>query len=224
MKMREEQFEQMHYVIRYPEDYSQNKKYPLLFFFHGAGGRGENIDTLKNNPIFSIISKHERFPFLIVAPLCNTNTWFDLFETIKKFVLMIEKKPYTDKKRVYAMGASMGGYLTWQLAMSMPERFAAIIPICGGGMYWNAERLKNVPVWAFHGGKDEIVFPEESRKMVEAVNRAGGIARLTIYPENGHDAWSDTYADYRVFQWLLSHKNSNTKKLEDNYRDSMIYG
>ena len=98
MKMREEQFEQMHYVIRYPEDYSQNKKYPLLFFFHGAGGRGENIDTLKNNPIFSIISKHERFPFLIVAPLCNTNTWFDLFETIKKFVLMIEKKPYTDKK------------------------------------------------------------------------------------------------------------------------------
>ena len=88
--------------------------------------------------------------------------------------------------------------------MSRPDLFAAIIPICGGGMYWNAARLKNVPVRAFHGKRDSTVCIEESEKMVEAVRRAGGDAQLTVYPENGHDAWTDTYQNPDVFAWLLT--------------------
>ena len=115
------------------------------------------------------------------------------------------------------MGASMGGYAVWQLAMSMPEHFAAIVPICGGGMYWNAGRLANLPIWAFHGGKDKYVLPEESQKMVDAVNENGGRAKLTVYPENAHDAWSDTYKNKQVFLWLL--ENTNNRKEDKNEGD-----
>jgi predicted peptidase len=118
----------------------------------------------------------------------------------------------------------MGGYATWQLAMSLPEYFAAIVPICGGGMYWNAGRLVNVPVWAFHGQKDPVVLPEESVKMVEAVKHNGGNARLTLYPENAHDAWSDTYRNPEVFEWLLTNENQNAMKLTEQYKGSDIYG
>ena len=147
-----------------------------------------------------------------------------MFERLKSFVNKIIDEPFCDKNRVYLMGASMGGYATWLLAMSMPEIFAAIVPICGGGLYWNAERLVNVPIWAFHGAKDDTVFCEESEKMVEAVNKCGGKAKLTIYPENGHNAWSDTYSNPEVFSWLLSHTNHNTKEIADKYNDSKIYG
>ena len=132
--------------------------------------------------------------------------------------------PFVDRDRIYVMGASMGGYATWQLAMSMPECFAAIVPICGGGMYWNASMLVNVPVWAFHGAKDTTVFLEESVKMVEAVKRHGGDAKLTVYPENSHDAWSETYANPDVYSWLLQHSNKNKQKCSDEYNKPEIYG
>ena len=102
----------------------------------------------------------------------------------------------------------MGGYATWQMAMSYPELFAAIIPICGGGMYWNAERLVNMGVWAFHGEKDQVVFKEESEKMVEAIKGSGGNAKLTVYPECLHDAWTKTFQNDGVWKWLLSNNRS----------------
>jgi predicted peptidase len=105
----------------------------------------------------------------------------------------------------------MGSYAAWQLGMSLPHVFAAMVPICGGGMYWNAERLKNVPVWAFHGADDTLVYPEESAKMVEAVNACGGNAVLTVYEGIGHTVWLDVYSDAAVFEWLLSHEKQREK-------------
>lgn len=214
----------LQYAVRYPSNYEPGKQYPVLFLFHGAGGRGTDINVLLDNPFFRITNKYEDFPFLTIAPLCSANTWFDLFGDVKRLVAEILSQPSADPQRVYAIGASMGGYMTWQLAMSIPDVFAAIAPICGGGMYWNAARLLNVPVWAFHGGKDDTVFPEESEKMVDAVRKAGGHARLTIYPENGHNAWSDTYSNPEVFAWLLQQVNSNDRPLSDRFTDSNIYG
>ncbi len=217
-------FEKLTYILKYPKNYEEGKKYPVIMFLHGAGGRGDDIELVRTNPFFNITNKYEDFPFIVAAPQCCTNTWFDAFETLKRLTLSIYDSDFTDKEHFYAMGASMGGYASWQLAMSMPDLFAAIAPICGGGMYWNAARLVNVPVWAFHGALDGCVFPEESGKMVDGVNNAGGCAKLTIYPNNNHDAWSDTYANKEVFEWLLSNKNSNEKEIEDYYKDSKIYG
>ena len=153
-------FEKMKYIVSYPSNYNENVKYPLILFFHGAGSRGEDITILENNPYFLITDEIENFPFITIAPQCYENTWFDIFETLKRFALFINKLNFVDTNRFYIMGASMGGYATWQLAMSMPECFTAIVPICGGGMYWNASRLVNTPVWAFHGAKDDCVFLE----------------------------------------------------------------
>lgn len=224
MKKEHKIFNGMKYIINYPSNFEEGKAYPVIVFLHGAGSRGENISLLEGNPFFHITDNLNEFPFISIAPLCHTNTWFDIFETLKNLVYHIMKFDFVDKKRIYLMGASMGGYATWQLAMSMPEYFAAAVPICGGGMYWNAERLKNVPIWAFHGEKDNVVSVEESKKMVDSVNQKGGHAKLTIYPENGHDAWSDTYSNHSVYSWLLSHLNCNTEKITDIYDDSKTFG
>jgi predicted peptidase len=116
------------------------------------------------------------------------------------------KQYRVDSRRVYLTGESMGGYGTWALAAAHPERFAAIAPICGGGEPASADRLKGVPTWAFHGADDKVVPPEESRKMVAAIQHAGGDARLTIYPGVGHDSWTTTYRDQRLYGWLSAHR------------------
>ena len=225
MNINEYRLGKIRYIIKIPNNFKDDKKYPVILFLHGAGSRGEDINQLKTNPYFTITeSKIKDFPFITVAPLCTKNTWFDLWECLENLVLEILKQPFVDAERIYLMGASMGGYGTWQLAMSMPEIFAAIVPICGGGMYWNAGRLINTPIWAFHGAKDSTVLCVESEKMVNRVNALGGNARLTVYPENAHDAWSDTYKNPEVFKWLLDHKNSNAKELVDLYKDNKIYG
>ena len=200
------EFERMQYLVRYPEGYEEGKRYPVIIMLHGAGSRGTNFYTLRGNDYFTVTEQFEDFPFITVAPQCHANTWFDLFETLRGFTEMIAYSGFCDESRLYATGQSMGGYALWQLAMSMPEYFAAIAPICGGGMYWNAQRLKNVPVWAFHGELDDIVKVEESIKMVDAVNEAGGNARLTLYPDCGHDSWVRAYSDRSLFEWFLSNK------------------
>ena len=222
--MQKLQLGELKYVIRYPQGFSESEKYPVLLFLHGAGSRGDNLDNVIANPFFTLTDQHEQFPFVCVAPFCSKNTWFDLWEHLEKLVVEVSNLPFADKSRIYLMGASMGGYGTWQLAMSMPEYFAAIVPICGGGMYWNIGRIKDVPVWAFHGAKDTTVLVEESVKMVNALNDNGGNAKLTIYPENGHDAWSDTYSNPDVFAWLLQHTKKIQSEYFDKYSDSNIYG
>lgn len=217
-------FQNIQYLLKKPNDFNPEMNYPVLLFLHGAGTRGNDIRKLYTNPFFQLIESHHDFPFVIVAPLCEENTWFDIWERLKMLVNEIAALPFTDRDRIYLMGASMGGYATWQLAMSMPEHFAAIVPICGGGMYWNAGRLVNVPIWAFHGAKDSTVLLEESIKMVETVKHYGGDSRLTVYPENGHDAWSDTYRNPEVFAWLLKQKKKSDNNCCDDYNNSEKYG
>jgi predicted peptidase len=195
----------MQYLIRYPKGYKVGVKYPTVFLFHGAGARGTNVRELMGNDFFTVAAKRDDYPFVTVAAQCHEETWFDLFETVKSFVQEVTGYGFCDRKRVYAIGYSMGGYAVWQLGISMPWMFAAIVPICGGGMYWNASRFKDLPVWAFHGEKDETVKVEESKKMVDAINACGGNAKLTIYPEVAHHSWENAYVEPELFNWLLSH-------------------
>lgn len=224
MKLELFQFEKLDYFIRFPDGYRDGEKYPVIVFLHGAGTRGDDIEILRNHVFFKEIAKHADFPFIVVAPHCKKNMWYDVFERLKRLVLYVANSTFADINRIYLMGASMGGFGSWQLAMSLPELFAAVVPICGGGLKWSASRLVNVPIWAFHGGKDTLVEPEESIKMVDAVNKCGGNAKLTLYPENGHDAWTATWRNYEVFEWLLSNINNNAPCIEEMYNNSDIYG
>ena len=224
MHYQEANFQGLSYLVRYPEGFDPTRPCPTLLFLHGAGTRGRDMQLLRNNPFFQEIEKLGDFPFLVVAPLCHESTWFEVWERLMALARNTAGLPFVDSSRLYLMGASMGGYGTWQLAMSLPEYFAAIVPICGGGMFWNALRLVNVPVWAFHGALDPVIPVAESQKMVDAVNTAGGSAKLTIYPKNEHNAWSDTYSNPEVFRWLLSHRNENTTDIKDPYHNITQHG
>ena len=219
------EFKKIKYVVIFPDNFDKNQKYPLIFKFHGAGGRGNDITPLLRDSAFLHQRKNfSDFPFMTIMPLCHENTWFDMWEQLKEFVLYTTTLPNVDKERIYLMGASMGGYATWAMAMSTPDIFAAIVPICGGGMYWNAARLVNVPIWAFHGAKDDVVLLRESEIMVQRVNEFGGNAKLTIYPENEHNSWDATFSNPEVYEWLLSHKNENASQIIDIYNDIKKYG
>jgi predicted peptidase len=107
---------------------------------------------------------------------------------------------------VYLTGLSMGGMWTYGWASLRPERFAAIAPVCGDWDAADACRLKSIPVWAFHGAKDNVVPIDGDRAMIEAIKACGGDARLSVYPDTGHDSWTAAYADPELFTWLLQQR------------------
>ncbi len=195
----------LHYLQYTPEKEGQ---LPLIFYIHGAGSRGDNLEVLKGNPALGRILEHVGQDAVIVAPQCYANTWFELYESLLEFIEFHIHQPNIDTTRVYITGASMGGYTTWQLCMSRPAWFAAAVPICGGGMYWNAAQLKDMPIWAFHGVQDAVVYAEESIKMVKAVNQCGGNAKLTIFPQDSHDSWTRAYSTDELWTWLFKQKRS----------------
>ena len=211
------------YVFSAPEDFDENKKYPTIFFLHGAGTRGTDIKPLINNPYFK---QTEAFKLDIVtfAPQCYKDSWFDIFEQLQDFIEFALENKFVDKEKVYVVGASMGGYATWQIAMTMPDKFAAIVPVCGGGMYGNAARLKNVKVWAFHGSEDDIVYVNESINMVDSVNKNGGEAKLTICEGVGHASWINAYTNPELFEWLLSQSKTREENFENKFNNEELFG
>jgi predicted peptidase len=121
-----------------------------------------------------------------------------------------------DEERVYVTGLSMGGFGTWSLAQAHPERFAAIAPICGGGNPELAGNLRHVPVWAFHGAKDNVVPLSASQEMVDALKAIGADVKFTIYPEAYHDAWTETYENPQLYEWLLQHKRFSSDETKSS--------
>ncbi len=216
-------FNEISYVMVKPKDFAETDKYPTIIFMHGAGTRGNDIEKLKTNPFFNLSIPHIE-NCITFAPHCNSDTWFDIFEQVLDFCKFVSEHRNTDRSRIYLIGASMGAYAVWQMAMSKPELFAAIVPICGGGMYWNSSRLKNIPIWAFHGKDDTCVSVNESIKMVNCINENGGNAKLTIYENTGHDAWSETYKNETVFKWLFSNVKRSEHTEYTNFYDSKTHG
>ncbi len=197
------------YLLYLPGDYEKQDSWPLLVFLHGAGERGSDLNRVKAHGPAKQIEAGQELPFVVVSPQCPAGKWWPALdrEVMALVDEMIEKHK-VDPDRVTLTGLSMGGYGTWAIGSLYPERFAAVVPICGGGRPFLAGGLKDVPVWAFHGAKDPVVPLRESEQMVEAVNRAGGTAKLTVYPEAMHDSWTETYDNPDVYAWLLSHSKA----------------
>ncbi|MBM4042568.1 MAG: phospholipase [Planctomycetes bacterium] len=194
------------YLLYLPPGYERGRKrWPLLLFLHGAGERGKDPELVKKHGPPRLIAEGHEFPFIVVSPQCpKGQSWST--DVLHALLDELGGSYRVDTRRVYLTGLSMGGYGTWSLACERPERFAAIAPICGGGNRLLAHGLKDVPVWAFHGAKDEVVPLAESERMVDAVKGCGGKAKLTVYPEAGHDSWTPTYASPALYKWLLKHR------------------
>ena len=199
------------YLFFLPKDYYSdiNTCWPLILFLHGMGERGANLELVKIHGIPKIIKTQTDFPFITVSPQCPIEyVWRDddMQQAVEDILLKIVKNYRVDKTRIYVTGLSMGGYGTWSLAARRPDLFAAAVPICGGGDPATVNVLKNLPIWVFHGGLDEVVLPKESEKMVRALEKAGGKVRYTLYPEAYHDSWTETYDNTALYDWLLSNR------------------
>ena len=197
--------------------------YPLVLFLHGAGERGDdNEKQLAYLPTWLAEEANRRkYPCFVLAPQCRTDRrWVEIDWSDKKSLPQkpemtvdmaaavaaldaVTKAEPVDPGRVFLTGISMGGYGSWDLAARMPERFAAVIPICGGGDEATAPKFEGLPIWCFHGDADKAVPVERSRTMVEAVKAAGGRVQYTEYAGVGHDSWTPAYRDAATLDWLF---------------------
>lgn len=202
---------QADYLIYLPEGYEEStQNWPMVLFLHGAGERGSDIDFVKRNGPPKLVEEGHRFPFILVSPQCPERTIWDN-KMLIALLDDIESTYRVDKSREYLTGLSMGGHATWSLAIQYPERFAAIIPVCARGYSQDVYVLKDVPVWVFHGEKDDIVPITDGEKMAQALKEAGGNVKFTIYPEANHDSWTETYNNPKIYEWLLSHSVDKKK-------------
>ena len=202
------------YLLFLPEGYGkEQKRWPLILFLHGAGERGDDLEKVKKHGPPKIVETRRDFPFIVVSPQCPEGVWWTAkTETLINLLDEIVARYDVDTERVYLTGLSMGGYGSWALASEYPDRFAAVVPICGGGNRMMSLTLKDVPIWAFHGAKDSVVPLKESKEMVDAINARGGSAKLTVYPDANHDSWTQTYDNQELYDWLLQYRRVSKEK------------
>lgn len=200
---------QYKYLSYTPKNYETDKdaKFPLVLFLHGAGERGEDVNVVRVHGPLKLVGQGKEFPFVIIAPQCPRNGWWSAVQ-LGLLLDEVQQKYRIDPDRVYVTGLSMGGFGTWALALEYPDRFAAIAPICGGGDPYDAMRLKSMPIWAFHGGRDNVVPIRLTQEMVGALKQVGNDAKFTIYPEARHDSWTQAYNTPELYTWLLDHRRT----------------
>ncbi len=184
----------------------KNGSLPLVIQLHGAGERGDGKESLSLVDVhgFSKVIADKEFPCIFVMPQCPIGSfWAAKVESIIAFINQITEKYDIDTSKIYLTGLSMGGYGTWYTAMARPDLFAAIVPVCGGGMAWGASVLK-MPIWVFHGACDTTVLPTQSDEMVEKLTSLGADVRYSRPDGVGHNVWDYAYNE-ELIDWLLSH-------------------
>ncbi len=199
------------HLVFLPRDYSEGatRRWPLIVFLHGAGERGTNLARVAVHGPPKIAAARPDFPFVVISPQCADGDFWQV-PALEALLDDALRRYAVDPRRVYLTGLSMGGSGTWAWATAHPERFAAIVPICGGGdpvplMVAGGARkeaLARLPVWAFHGARDTVVPLAWSERMIEALRRLGNQPKFTVYPEAGHDSWTAAYHDPALFEWL----------------------
>ena len=207
-KWKSNNFFNFDYIEYLPENFDSCKKYPLLFYLHGAGERGDDLDSIAMHGYLQYVKEENaEYPFIIIAPQCPDGKYWGCFtESLLNFLDFVCEKLPVDKSRVYLTGISMGGTGTYMLAMAAPERFAAIAPICGSGICWYAGALKNIPTYIFHGDCDTVIPITESTTMLKNINLSGGNAKMDIYNGVGHNAWDYAYKGDKLYKWMLKFK------------------
>lgn len=187
---------------------------PLLVYLHGAGERGDTPDKLDHilrHGIPRLLSEGKEIPAVVLCPQCPTNAvWDNIVFEVKALIDQVAREYTSPADCILLTGSSMGGYGTFALALAHPTLFAAIAPISGGNMSWRASNLVSTPVYAVHGKEDTLVPPVCSELMVDAVNGAGGKAKLLLLDGMGHnDAIDYAYRHTEVIRWLLSQKRTD---------------
>ena len=208
-----------------PAHVEPGHRYPLVILFHGAGERGtNNVAQLQwgATPLLSYMRKHGIEGYFIAGQVPSGKQWVDTpwnlqshrmndnpSETMALVMELVDKvmaELPVDKSRIYATGVSMGGYGTWDAVQRRPWLFAAAMPVCGGGDSHLAWKIRDVPIWTWHGDKDTVVPYSRSREMVAALWAVDGNIRYTEVPGCGHNSWNHAYASEEALDWLFSQR------------------
>lgn len=205
------------YLLYLPREYDADKEqaWPLLLFLHGRGESNGPLSLVTKWGPPRFAQRGDDLPFILVSPQCpKDGRWSDdtRQKQLGKLLDTVETTYRVDKDRIILTGLSMGGYGSWSLAAKHPDRFAVVVPVCGGGDPQDAEKLKFLPIWVFHGDQDKAVPLSRSVEMVEAIQGVGGTKiRLTTLEHVGHNSWSSAYALPELYEWMLKQKASANK-------------
>lgn len=219
------------YRILYPENFDATKKYPIVLFLHGRGESGnDNEKQLWNGgKLFLTDNFRKNFPSIVIFPQCEeTSYWSNVeIETVnnKRFFTFLKggeatksmslvlnftdnffRNSFIDQSKIYVGGLSMGGMGTFEILRRRPKTFTAAIAICGGDNPANAKKYKNVPLWIFHGGLDDVVNPQLSYSVFRELRKLGKEPKYTIFPKANHNSWDSTFAEPELIPWLFSQK------------------
>lgn len=220
----------INYRVLLPENFDATKKYPILFFLHGSGERGDDNQSQLTHgaKLFLKDEVRKQFPAIVVFPQCNTNSFWSNVNFVndargKRAFLFQEKgkptkamhalsalidnfleKTYVDKQCVYLGGMSMGGMGTYEILRRKPRTFAAAFAICGGDNVANVQKYKKIPLWIFHGEKDNVVPVVFSTRIADQLKVLGKPVKITLYPEAGHNSWDSAFAEPGLLPWLFS--------------------
>jgi predicted peptidase len=196
------------YVVFIPKDYDGTKEFPVILSLHGSGEtKGGGKKPVEVALGTAIKAREKSFPFITVIPQSEKRTWKADSDDGKRALAILDEvmKEYkTDPKRIYLTGLSMGGNGTWSMAAAYPEKWAAIVPICGKGDTKDVDRIKGIPCWSFVGENDPSI--KQIREMIEALKKAGGDLKYTEYPKVGHNCWDKAYGTDELYTWLLKQK------------------
>lgn len=197
----------MGYLVYLPAKHgSSDEKFPLIFFLHGSGERGNYLPLVKKHGPPRICEERRDFPFIVVSPQLSADNQFYDPQALAALLDSIVDKYSIDKDRIYLTGLSMGGGGSWHLAALQPDRFAAVAPICGWTDPRDAVKMKNLAIWTIHGDADGAVPFMETEQMVDALRNAGADVKFTIHHGGGHDTWTSTYDSPEFYEWLLRHR------------------
>jgi predicted peptidase len=211
--------QRMPYQLFTPKEYDNKRRYPLALWLHGGGGRGnDNLKQISEgntigSHVWTLPENQTKNPCFVVAPQCpDGREWATVtgaqptaqLRLALEILEEIRRAFSIDARRLYVAGQSMGGFGTWAAITSRPGLFAAAIPICGGGDESQAAKLRDTPIWAFHGEKDQAVPVERSRRMIDAIRKAGGSPRYTEYKDAGHAIWEQVFRETELLSWLFS--------------------
>lgn len=216
------------YQVFLPSRRAGGERPALIMFLHGSGERGDDNRKQVEVGLGPVVrSRLDEFPAIVVFPQMHTDhADLERFgDTAFAILDAVQAEFDGDPQRVLLTGLSLGGYASFELALMQPERFAAVVPICGGfdppeaqfvarrkalgGVSSHdeaAQKLRGIPFWVFHGAKDDVVSVENSRQMVAALKRAGAEVRYTEFPEAKHNSWDPAYATAALWPWLFAQR------------------
>jgi predicted esterase len=194
-------------AVDFPSGYDADpaRRWPLVLYLHGVGERGEDLRIVRRTGLGKAVAEGRQVPAIVVLPQVSPDQDWSVPE-LAKMLDDLEAKYRVDADRIYLLGASSGGDTVWHLALTFPDRFAALVVMAGECRDDDFARLRDVPAWVFQGAKDDAVDHDACLAVPQAIARAGGHPQVTIVPDCGHNCWDTVLAKDALYTWLLAQK------------------